>query len=198
MENNELKFDKLYEKFKEKLKSVGNLNDKQINSKAVKVTLETLYDNNEDQYNAFKEKEVIEQLQRRKDYLEQQVAYLESVMKNKEEKYDRFKKSIEKLRGKGWGGYDITEEDCENIDYIADFYDDLKKMESPEMRDRLKVAQLYYHTIKSEFEFQSKDRWGESHSNFDNGTFMITLASLLSGLELHKLKLLKNIHQELN
>lgn len=81
----------------------------------------------------------------------------------------------------------MMKKDGENINYLVAFYKELKNMESPEMRDKFRTAQLYFNTVKEEL------RTNKKVDEFDLSTFMVTLASLLGGIELKNLNTLKYV-----
>lgn len=183
MDNKELKFDELYEKMKDKLVKNG-LNYNQIQSKAVKVTLKTLYDE-PDSYNSFVEREVIDELEEEKKSLKGEIYKLKREASDLQEKYHDIMKNVKELDKMGINARD--EKDGENINYLVAFYKELKNMESPEMRDKFKTAQLYFNTVKEEL------RTNKKVDEFDLSTFMVTLASLLGGIELKNLNTLRYV-----
>lgn len=95
MDNKQLTFDELYEKMKDKLVKNG-LNYNQIQSKSVKVTLKTLYDE-PDSYNSFIEREVIDELEEEKKSLKGEIYKLKKEASDLQEKYDDIMKNVKEL-----------------------------------------------------------------------------------------------------
>lgn len=72
----------------------------------------------------------------------------------------------------------------ETDNYIKRFLEALEQAETPEARDRLRIAQTYINSVNID-------------SKYDNTAFIIGLSALLSGVQINPLRELKKINPKL-
>ena len=72
----------------------------------------------------------------------------------------------------------------ETDDYIKKFFEALEQAETPEARDRLRVAQTFMNSVNID-------------TKYDNTAFIVGLSALLSGVQIHPLKEIQKINPKI-
>ena len=72
----------------------------------------------------------------------------------------------------------------ETDDYIKKFFEALEQAETPEARDRLRVAQTFINSV-------------DIDTKYDNTAFIVGLSALLSGVQIHPLKEIQKINPKI-
>lgn len=72
----------------------------------------------------------------------------------------------------------------ETDDYIKQFFEALEQAETPEARDRLRVAQTFINSV-------------DIDTKYDNTAFIVGLSALLSGVQINPLKEIQKINPKI-